>query len=50
MMTTHALIEERVKIYKSMDMNAYGSIGRYAEAIGLSHTSARRFINKYISA
>lgn len=43
-----ALIEERVKIYESMDMNAYGSIGRYAEAIGLSHTSARRFINKYI--
>lgn len=45
-----ALIEERIKIYKSMDMNAYGSIGRYAEAIGLSHTSARRFINKHISA
>lgn len=48
MTLSSSLIEERIKIYKSMDMNARGSICRYAELIGISHTSARRFINKHI--
>lgn len=37
----------RLKVYNSFDFSKRGSLGKFAEAIGVSHTQARRFINKW---
>lgn len=40
-------IASRVKLYNSMDMTTYGALSKYARAIGVSHTQARRFIKEH---
>lgn len=40
-------VKRRLDILKTFDMTKFGALGKFANAIGLSHTSARRFINKY---
>ncbi|QOI66631.1 hypothetical protein [Erwinia phage FBB1] len=37
---------KRIEIYNSIDFSKRGALGKFAEAIGVSHTQARRFINK----
>lgn len=37
---------KRISIYNSIDFSKRGALGKFAEAIGVSHTQARRFINK----
>ena len=43
------MINERIKIYKSIDMSKRGSLNVFSNSIGVSHSQARRFINKYIN-
>lgn len=42
------VIAYRISIYNEMDMTKWGALGRYAKAIGISHTRARKFIDKYL--
>lgn len=42
------IIKKRIDIYNGIEKKR-GYIGKFASLIGVSHTSARRFINKYIS-
>lgn len=43
------MIEERIKIYNSIDFSRHGALGKFAEALNVSHTQARRFINKHVN-
>ncbi|AZV01256.1 endonuclease [Shigella phage vB_SdyM_006] len=40
-------INYRLEILKSFDISIRGNLNKFAKHIGLSHTQARRFINKY---
>ncbi len=37
---------KRIEIYNSIDFSKRGALGKFAKALGVSHTQARRFINK----
>lgn len=45
---TDAEVASRIEVYNSMDMTKWGALNRYAKAINVTHTQARRFINSYI--
>ncbi|QQG32169.1 hypothetical protein CkP1_0146 [Citrobacter phage CkP1] len=44
---TNDEVKHRLAILKTFDINKRGALGKFAASIGISHTSARRFISKY---
>ena len=43
------IILERKKLYEEIDFSKCGALNKYAKAINVSHTTARRFIEQYVN-
>lgn len=42
-------IASRIEIYNSIDFTKRGALTKFSKSLGLSHTQAKRFINRYIT-